>query len=208
VRARFATRTTPIVTMSLIFLNVAVYIVCAQLSHNIFEPFNPNNPLYANGAEVGTLILQDPTQAYRIVTAMFLHANYLHILLNMLSLYVIGSITERLYGGRSYLLLYFVSGIIAGLAEAFIQPNAAAVGASGAIFGIFGAFGAYLILRRRELGPVAGPLTSQWVFMLVLNLFISVSVPGIALWDHIGGLVAGFAIGAFLLALQQQRSRG
>ena len=208
VRARFATRTTPIVTMSLIFLNVVVYIVCAQLSSNIFEPFNPNNPLYANGAEVGTLILRDPTQAYRIVTAMFLHANYLHILLNMLSLYVIGSITERLYGGGSYLLLYFVSGIIAGLAEAFIQPNAAAVGASGAIFGIFGAFGAYLILRRRELGPVAGPLTSQWVFMLVLNLFISVSVPGIALWDHIGGLVAGFAIGAFLLALQQQRSRG
>jgi membrane associated rhomboid family serine protease len=44
--------------------------------------------------------------------------------------------------------------------------------------------------------------------MLVLNLFISVSVPGIALWDHLGGLVAGFAIGAFLLALQRQRSRG
>jgi len=75
----------------------------------------------------------------------------------------------------------------------------------GASWAIFGAFGAYLILRRRELGPVAGPLTSQWVFVLVLNLFISVSVPNIALWDQIGGLVAGLAIGAFLLALQRSR---
>src|SRR5258706_9971326 len=126
VRARFATRTTPIVTMSLIFLNVAVYIVCAQLSHNIFEPFNPNNPLYANAAEVGTLILQDPTQAYRIVTAMFLHANYLHILLNMLSLYVIGSITGGLYGGRSVLVLLLLDGLQARGGGGVFLPKTAA----------------------------------------------------------------------------------
>src|SRR5258706_2454394 len=142
VRARFATRTTPIVTMSLIFLNVVVYIVCAQLSRNIIEPFNPNNPLYAKRAEVGTLILQDPTQAYRIVTAMFLHANYLHILLNMLSLYVIGSITERLYGGGGYPPLSLSQGVAPRPGGGVFYPHAAAVVGPQGGLGLFCAVGA------------------------------------------------------------------
>jgi membrane associated rhomboid family serine protease len=131
---------------------------------------------------------------------MFLHANIGHIALNMLSLYFVGVVVEQLYGRWRFVLIYLVSGLIAGLAQYFLAaPDQAALGASGAIFGIFGAFGAFVILRRSMLGRAAPSIIGQWVFWLVVNLAFSVYVPGIALWDHVGGLVSGLILGAILL---------
>jgi membrane associated rhomboid family serine protease len=94
------------------------------------------------------------------------------------------------------------------VAEAFIQPNAVAIGASGAIFGIFGAFGAILFIMRKRLGPAAMGILAQWVGLIVLNLVIDVAIPGIAIWDHIGGLVVGFALGALFVSRDVQRRGG
>jgi membrane associated rhomboid family serine protease len=207
VRWRFLTSNNAIVTKSLIAINVGVYLLCALLSLNLLEPFSVHNPLYAYGVEVGAFIPQDPIQAYRLFTAMFLHLNWLHIGLNMWSLWVIGVITERIFGSGRYLLIYFVSGLIGGIATAVITPNVAALGASGAIFGIFGAFGAFILMRRRQLGPAANFYIGQWLFFLVINLVFSFGVPGIAAWDHVGGLVAGFIIGAiFVVSTGNNRS--
>lgn len=208
VRWRFLTSNNAIVTKALIAVNVAVYLLCALLSLNLLEPTsNPNNPLYQFGIQQGQLIFSDPTQAYRLLTAMFLHLNWLHIGLNMWSLWAVGVITERIFGSGKYVLIYFVSGILAGITQAVVTPAIPSLGASGAIFGIFGAFGAFILLRRRQLGPAANFYIGQWVFFLVINLVFSFSVPGIGAWDHVGGLVSGFILGAiFVLTANTNRS--
>ena len=222
VRARFVTRDVPIVTYTLMAINIAVYIACAAISGDFGSPLParagftqagvfvttaPSNPIYNFGIEQGLLIQHDPLQAYRIFTAMFLHESIIHIGLNMLSLYFVGVITERLFGKWRFLLIYVVGGIIAGIAQAIVTPASISLGASGAIFAIFGAFGAFVLLYRRALGPAAGAIIGQWIFWLALNLYFSVSDPNIGLYDHLGGLIAGFVLGILLAGSVVQGTR-
>src|SRR5260370_6907366 len=101
---------------------------------------------------------------------MFLHASIEHIALNMLSLYFVGVVTEQLFGHWRFALIYFVSGIVAGVAPFLLSPpNQAALGASGAIFGIFRAFGAFVILRRPVPGPAAHPTTAPLPFFPLIH---------------------------------------
>ena len=208
VRTRFMTRNIPIVTFVLMAINIAVYLVCLPFSN--FDLFNtavahPNNPIYNAGVEIGLNYLQqDPTQWYRIFTAMFLHESIIHLGLNMLSLYFVGVITEQIFGRGRFLTIYLLSGIVAGVAQAVLDPSGAALGASGAIFGIFGAFGVFFLLYRRVLGPAANAVLGQWFFWLVLNIVLSFG-GGIALYAHLGGLLAGMAFGALLVPGQVRR---
>ena len=223
VRARFLTRDIPIVTYTLMAINIVVYIACALVAGDFGNPFparylvntstgvfagtDPSNPIYNFGVQQGLLIQHDPTQVYRILTAMFLHEGIIHIGANMLSLYFVGVITERLFGRWRFLLIYFAGGIIAGVAQAFLTPDVPALGASGAIFAIFGAFGAFALLYRRALGPAGGAIIGQWVFWLAINLYISYTNPGIGLYDHLGGLISGFVLGMVLARSVVQGSR-
>lgn len=209
VRARFVTRDVPIMTYALMAINIAVYIACAALSGDFGTPVsNPTNPIYQFGIQQGSLIQQDPVQAYRILTAMFLHESIVHIGVNMLSLYFVGVITERLFGKWRFLLIYFAGGIVAGIAQAFFAPTIPSLGASGAIFAIFGAFGGFVLLYRRALGPAAGAIMGQWIFWLALNLYISFTDPNIGLYDHLGGLITGFVLGMVLAgSVMQGRAR-
>jgi membrane associated rhomboid family serine protease len=213
-RARAAVYGVPVVTYTLIGINVLVYLACAVLSNNFFSPavlangnLDLQNPLYNYGVQAGELIPGQPWQIYRLFTAMFLHESIEHIGLNMLSLFFVGVITERIFGGRRYLVIYLVGGLAAGAVQAIVTPNIASLGASGAIFAIFGAFGAFLFLRRRALGPVANSLIGQWLFWLILNLVFGFAVPGIGIADHIGGLIAGFALGALFISVSPRSRR-
>ncbi len=204
-RVRFATHGTPIVTYVLVITNLIVYAACALVSGDFLTPANEPNAIYNFGVQQGSLIQQDPVQAYRIFTAMFLHQGIVHIGLNMWSLYVIGVLTERIFSSRRYLLIYFASGIIGGVAQAITSPNIPALGASGAIFGIFGAFGAFILMRRQVLGPAANSLISQWIFFLAINLWFTFSNADIAQADHVGGLVAGLVLGAIFVSAAGKR---
>ena len=206
-RVRFATRTYPVVTYSLIAANVLIYLLSALSVGNLGAPVPDSatlaslGPFYFYGVEATSLMQHDPTQWYRLLTAMFLHANYLHIGLNMLSLYFVGVVTEALFGRGRFTIIYFASGLLAGVVDYFAYVNTGqfSLGASGAIFGIFGAFGAFVILRRQMLGRAATPIIMQWLFWLIVNLVFSVADPQIALYDHLGGLVSGFLLGALLI---------
>src|SRR5260370_25428019 len=99
---------------------------------------------------------------------MFLHASIEHIALNMLSLYFVGVVTEQLFGHWRFALIYFVSGIVAGVAPFLPSfPKSAAPGSSGAIFLFFAAVGAFLVLPRRVLGPPPHPRCRQWISFLL-----------------------------------------
>jgi membrane associated rhomboid family serine protease len=192
IRTRFVLGQRPgIVTNVIIALNVLAYLFVAFLSGNILN-ISQDALVYA-GAQ-NTFFIEGTGQYWRILTAMFLHANLLHIGLNMLSLYIIGRIIEAFYGPFRYLIIYLLSGLAGGICTFFLQPDNLVVGASGAIFGIFGALGVFYIINRRVLG--SGAIT-QWFFLLGLNLMFSLS-PHIAFYDHLGGLACGVILALLL----------
>lgn len=165
------------VTAALIALNVLVFFI-DQGDPSIQFRFADNPLLVARG------------EVYRLVTAAFLHANFLHLGLNMFGLYLFGPHLERALGWPRFLALYLVSALGAGICFFFFASlGTFSVGASGAVFGLFGAM--FVVLRSR------GGDTSQILGMIVINLFIGASVPGIDNYAHIGGLLTGGTV-AFL----------
>ena len=133
-------------------------------------------------------------QFWRLFTAMFLHVGLLHVALNAYFFWLFGRVVESVFGRTWMLLIFLVSGFLASVASyAFGPVLALAVGASGAISGVFGAFLAYNY-RRRHLAANAGNLRMA-LTVIVLNAFIAVAYSSIDWRAHVGGLVAGFALG-------------
>jgi membrane associated rhomboid family serine protease len=194
-QVRFATRNTTFVTTALITINVVVYLIGAVMAGNLLEPTTGQNTfLYDWGILYRPYVVQD-YQYWRIITAMFLHVNWYHVGLNMLSLYFIGRPVEQVYGHWRYLLIYFLTGIFGGILV-ILFSNEPALGASGAIFGVFGALGIFLWYNRRAFGSA---MLSQWIFWLVLNLAFTFGFGNISVSGHIGGLSMGLILGLLLM---------
>lgn len=126
-------------------------------------------------------------ELWRLFTYMFLHGSLMHILLNMYSLYVIGSQMETFIGKTKFLLVYVLSGLTGGLLSSALGGNVS-VGASGAIFGLLGAMLYFGYHYRTYLG---GVIKSQIIPIIVLNLLIGFSQSTIDNFCHIGGLIGG-----------------
>jgi membrane associated rhomboid family serine protease len=122
-------------------------------------------------------------QYYRAFTAMWLHANFLHIFFNMIALLIVGPAVEVLLGKARFLVLYLLAGLGGSVASYLLsQPNAAGIGASGAIMGVLGAYVVLALRRRLPVAPVVG--------LLVINFLIGFS--GNIDWRaHLGGLITG-----------------
>ena len=131
-------------------------------------------------------------QPWRMVTAIFVHSDtsIFHILFNGYSLYILGTLLERLIGSRRFVTLFLLSGIGGSVAVLWLAPAQAVVGASGAIFGLFGA----LFVIQRSFGGA----NIQLVIVLALNLAMGFVVPGISWQAHVGGVVVG-AVVAWIL---------
>jgi membrane associated rhomboid family serine protease len=151
-------------------------------------------------------------QWWRLITSMFLHAGILHLALNAWGLYIFGAVIERQAYGRARLLaFFFVAGVVGGVASyALRSPTdvrelvVPGVGASGGIFGLVGAVAVYAYLRRAT--PV-GQVYLRWAVMIVvLNLLIGSSTPGIDNVAHIGGAIGGAAC-ALAAELGRRRSQ-
>ncbi|MGN6816391.1 MAG: rhomboid family intramembrane serine protease [Solirubrobacterales bacterium] len=178
-------------TVALIAINVAVYLVEILRGPGGLSGISPQMyfEFALNGVEVAG------GEWYRLVTGGFLHREILHILLNMLALFVGGRLVEPAIGTPRFLALYFAS-LLAGSFGALLisGPDAFTVGASGAIFGIFGA--AFVIARGRGSTAVA----SELGIVIVLNLVFTLGIPGISVGSHFGGLIGGAICGAAIVA--------
>jgi membrane associated rhomboid family serine protease len=186
-----------LLTKVLIGINLAVYLVQLSVGNSFTDKFELIGR--AQYSLFGPIEGIAEGQYYRMLTAMFLHGGYAHILFNMLSLWWIGGPLEAVLGRARYLALYFVSGL-AGSALTYLlaEPNAPSLGASGAIFGLFGATGVLMRRLNYDLRPL--------VAMLVINLIITF-YPGfnIAWQAHIGGLVAGVVTGYAMVHAPRER---
>ncbi|MFY9719692.1 MAG: rhomboid family intramembrane serine protease [Candidatus Cybelea sp.] len=142
------------------------------------------------GALFPVLVLKDG-QWWRIVTGAFLHGGLVHIGVNMLSLWFLGRFIEFALGSWRMLLVYMVSLVASGLSVVyFSDPMVPTVGASGAIFGLFGA----LFAIGFKLGKPGMELVRANIGILVLNLVITFTIPGISWQAHVAGLLAGFIL--------------
>src|SRR5918992_3191867 len=169
----------PFVTFGLIGINVAIFLV--QLAQGAGISVN-QGWIFENGVLFGPLVAEG--EWWRLITSAFLHANILHIAMNMLVLYIIGPPLEEYLGHWRYLLLYLVSGLAGAAGALVVSPGSPAVGASGAIWGIMGAA---LLLEWRRIYVFGG----QALGLVVFNLLFTFLIPGISVGGHIGGLIGG-----------------
>ena len=126
---------------------------------------------------------------YRLFTSMFLHYGLLHLVLNMWVLWVLGRPLEAALGPVRFLALYLVAGLGGSVAVYLLaSPYSLTAGASGAIFGLFAAL---IVVMRKMRCSIAGIVP-----VLVFNLVITFTVPGISIAGHLGGLVIGAIVAA------------
>ncbi|GAA2518019.1 rhomboid family intramembrane serine protease [Pilimelia columellifera] len=155
--------------------------------------------LFPDGAVYGGIV---QGEFYRLLTNMFLHYGLLHLALNMWALWVLGGMLEAGLGRLRFAALYLLSGL-GGAVAVFLThaPNAPpAAGASGAVFGMFAAL--FIALRR------LGRDTSGVVPIIVINLVLTLTVPGIAIAGHLGGLVTGAVVAAVLVYAPHRHRNG
>jgi membrane associated rhomboid family serine protease len=150
-------------------------------------------------------------KVWQLITCGFLHANFLHLAINMYALWMFGSDVERAVGPRYYLILYFASllsssvtqlGVVSMMTSAGVYPT---VGASGAIFGVLLAFG--MLFPRRTIvlliPPIPMPAIVFVILYALLELFSGVfgTDQGVAHFAHLGGMIGAY------LALRHWHSR-
>jgi membrane associated rhomboid family serine protease len=186
--------TRPVVTWTLIALNVLIYLL---------ELISPDK-IIAYGGMIGRAfdpVIHEPVGValgdwYRLISSAFLHEplntgfGIFHIAFNMYALYIVGPALEQMLGRARFLAVYLVSALGGSVLYYLIVPPASgpAIGASGAIFGLFGAW--FIVARRLHLDA------RMVVVLIGINLVLGFTVSGIAWQDHVGGLIAGGALTA------------
>src|SRR5271154_2805635 len=206
---------TPYITYFIIVLNIVVFLF--ELSVGAQSPRALNGlmyqfgvvPLHFDRALAGTSHTSLPALSLTVLTSMFLHASWLHIIGNMWFLWIFGDNIEDYLGHFSYLLFYLLSGFAAAVAHILLNTGSSVptVGASGAIAGVMGA---YFVLypRARVLmwfPPIflfhlpAWLVLGYWFFVQFMSgtatsIAETSQNGGIAFWAHVGGFVAGVVL--------------
>jgi membrane associated rhomboid family serine protease len=204
-----STRRTPVVTWTLIAINVVIFLYELSLGDNLdqFAMTWGAVPAYITDPA------NHPMAFLTLITSMFLHGGWLHLIGNMVYLWIFGDNIEDTLGHRGYLLFYLAAGVAAGLAQVFAAPSSTipGIGASGAIAGVLGA---YLMLYPGAPVKVAVPgifalhiawvpalvVLAGWFVLQLLNGFMSLGAEtaaegGVAWFAHIGGFVFGLVAG-------------
>jgi len=194
--AAFGGRHLPVVTVTLIAINVVVFLADLLTKRALTEQ---GALIGAWGTRFGDASGVAFGEPWRLVTGGFLHADFLHIGFNMLALWFMGSQLEPALGRIRFLALY-LAGLLAGaLGVMLAQPTVPTVGASGAIFGLFAAM--FVLQRSRGINPWQSGVAG----LILVNLLITFAVPGISIAGHLGGLVGG-ALGALAMAEVEKRT--
>lgn len=176
---------TPFVTYALVIVTVLVFIAetlaGGSTSTAVLAEFGARwNPYIYAG------------QWWRFIMPMFLHIGLMHIVVNGVSMYYLGVMTERLFGHWRSFVIYMVSGIAGNIASFVFSPNVLSAGASTAIFGLLGAF--LLLGDTYRDNPAVRAISRQFLILAAVNLVFNLFASGIDIAGHIGGLIGGFLI--------------
>jgi len=206
--------TTPHVNRMLIMINTIVFLVPWLFAFGLIDN--------SSAMDIDKRLAMSPyyivrgEKLYTLFTSMFLHAGWLHLIGNMLYLYIFGDNVEDVFGHTSYLVFYIICGLAASFTYIMslesVSPIESVIGASGAISGVLGA---YLVLYPKAriltlVFPVIVPIPAViflgfWFLLQWLNV-IFVSGGMIAYWAHIGGFIAGMIL-ALVFGLKRKKAR-
>jgi rhomboid protease GluP len=181
----------PVVTLAIIGINVAIFLLQTyaggSTNTDVLLDFGASfSPYFRRG------------EYWRLVMPMFLHVGWLHLLGNSYALFILGPILERVYGAGRFSFLYVAAGIGSSALSMSVSMNVAA-GASGAIFGIAGAMLVAGFMHRDIIPPRWGRAFGAGIVpFIVLMLFLGFSEKGIDNWGHVGGLLTGGVLAAFI----------
>ena len=171
----------------LIIINIVVYLAI-------------NIAAYSGTSIVGYLALSRSTvmaQPWTVLTSMFTHMDFMHLLANMITLYFYGSFLNRITGTRTFLWIYFGGGLLSALAVLLLSnPMFFTIGASGAIFALGGALAVLVPMIKVFIFPIPVPMP-LWVAILIGFLLLAF-IPGVSWQGHLGGLLFGLAAGWYL----------
>jgi rhomboid protease GluP len=209
------------VTASLIALNVAISVIffgalfliavsvayADRLSYRALQLVDQLLQQVYRVYDLGVLYPEKVQQGewWRLVTAIFLHAGWMHLLGNMIGLYVLGAIVEPMLGKYRYLIGYFVTGIgsmvlVTVLANLNLIREAAVVGASGAIMGLLGMIGSIFLIRWRQNHEAIAVQRLKMVgLIIVFQTIFDMMTPRVSMAGHLSGLGVGFVMGIILL---------
>lgn len=195
-----------VVTIGLVIVNVAVFVAEVTL-------FQPGiRQFFDEYGVVPAQVLQGE-QLYSFFTSLFLHGGWLHLISNMLFLWIFGDNVEVALGRAIYPIFYLVGGVVASLTHVLLSPNSTlpSVGASGAIGAVLGAyivmfprsqvrvlmlFGFFLMIRRVTAVFFLGIWFVMQFFSGVASLGAETAqTGGVAVWAHVGGFVFGLVVG-------------
>jgi len=186
------------ITAWLVLANIIFFILIYSLTFAFGESF-------LNYIAIKPSFILQGKYLWTFITSMFMHANLTHLLVNMISLFFIGSFAERLIGRKRFFLLYLISGITAGLLFVIVglfgfNIDVSAVGASGALFGIAGLLA--VITPRLPVMvffiipmPMWLAVISLLVILWLLSAFAGLPIGNVA---HLGGLITGVVYGFYL----------
>ncbi len=185
---------TPVMVPILIAVNVAIFLLTVLAAGSVSD--NYASALFEQTSLIPVLVADG--EWWRLLTSGFLHFGLLHLAFNMIAMWVIGREVETVLGRWRLLAVYLVS-LLGGSAAVmlFSAVGTQTAGASGAVFGMMGALA--VLLHRLKLPA------GQAIGLIVVNVVISLVIPGISLTAHLGGLVVGAATTAALVYLPHHR---
>jgi membrane associated rhomboid family serine protease len=170
-------------TIALIAINVIVFFAEGSGAYTLTSESGSSWLLNHGFLSAGTIEVLH--QYYRLLTSGFLHLDILHIASNMYVLYWVGRLLEPAIGRRRFLAIYFTALLAGSFGVMIVSPLNGSAGASGAIFGLMGA--AFAEAQRRGVDQVR----NQLVLLIAINLILTLSIPGISIGAHLGGLIGG-----------------
>ena len=182
----------------LIAINVIVFVAEVATGTSLGGSSSAGT-VFVKGALYGPYIHWYVFQPYRLFTSGFLHAGLLHIAFNMWFLYAVGPALEQGIGKVNFLAVYLAALFAGSFGALLFQPDSPTVGASGALFGLLGALA--VIANRRGISIWQSGIG----LTIVINIVFSLSIAGISIGAHLGGLVGGAICGWLFLELAERR---
>jgi len=204
-------RITPVVTYALIVINVLFFLV--ELS--------AGDAFIQRWSVVPQRLLANPVGDFiTLFTAMFMHGGWMHLIGNMLYLWIFGDNVEDRLGHAKFLVFYLLCGIVATFAQVLVDPtsNIPNLGASGAIAGVLGAYllmfprGSVRVLMGRAIIPMPALIViGFWALLQLVNGFGAIAATeqtmdtgGVAYMAHVGGFIAGLILAPLMGGTRQE----
>lgn len=186
----------PTVTKNIIGINILMFVMTQVLGEQAYEYF----ALFNYKSEY--------FRGWQIITHMFMHGSFMHILFNMFGVYMFGAKLEQMWGAKRYINFYLITGLGAALIHTLVQDyeitqglvnlNQPTVGASGALFGILVAFAMYWPNTELYIMFIPMPIKAKYLVIgyAAYELFAGVSgfQAGVAHFAHLGGALFGFLL--------------